>query len=129
MAGISPKLPLHRSNDDGYWGLTQTVSEALRQNLKNLILTIPGERVMMPEFGVGLARYLFENESSFVTDEIKAKIIEQVGIYMPGIILVDIEIIDSPEYRAAVGRNAISVKIYYRVEPLNIDDILDIVIE
>ena len=49
--GISPKLPLAVSAPDGY-RLTKTPAEAVKQNFKNLILTSPGERVMIPEFGV-----------------------------------------------------------------------------
>tara|TARA_R110000824_G_scaffold5118_3_gene23783 strand:- start:1925 stop:2293 length:369 start_codon:yes stop_codon:yes gene_type:complete len=122
MAGISPKLPLSRGNQDGYWRLNQTITEAIKQNFKNLLLTIPGERVMLPNFGVGLRTFLFENQGSFVTDEIKAKIIEQVEIYIPSIILLNIEFNET-------ARNAIGLRIFYRIEPLSYDDILDITIE
>lgn len=129
MSGISPKLPLAKSPEDGYWGLTKTVTEAIKQNLKNLILTIPGERVMMPNFGVGLHQYLFENQNSFVLEEVKARILEQTRIYMPSIIIEDIEGIDNPEQKMLNGQHGVAIKILYRIEPLNYDDILDIEIE
>ena len=53
MAGISPKLPISKNKEDGYT-LTKTYLESTQQNLKNLLLTVPGERMMDPDFGVGM---------------------------------------------------------------------------
>ena len=33
----------------------------IRQMIEQVIFTIPGERVMLPDFGVGLERLLFES--------------------------------------------------------------------
>lgn len=129
MSGISPKLPLAKSAEDGYWGLTKTVTEAIKQNLKNLILTIPGERVMMPNFGVGLHQYLFENQNAFVLEDVKARILEQTKIYMPSIIIEDIQTVDNPEQKILNGQHAVAIKVLYRIEPLSYNDILDIEIE
>ena len=60
MAGISPKLPLTRDRQDGF-ALNKTVLDSIKQNVKMVVLTSPGERVMDPAFGVGVRRYLFEN--------------------------------------------------------------------
>ena len=62
MSGIGPKLPLNQMTEGGF-DLTKTIAENVQQNLKNLILTNPGERIMNPDFGVGLRNYLFENAS------------------------------------------------------------------
>ena len=56
MNGISPKLPLLVDKQDGPYGLNKRLNQSIKQNFKNLILTSPGERVMIPEFGVGLKR-------------------------------------------------------------------------
>ena len=71
MAGISIKLPLSLDPDDGY-KLNKTLKEVARQNLKMLVLTAPGERIMIPEFGVGIRNYLFENMSSDVFSMIRS---------------------------------------------------------
>ena len=71
MAGISPKLPLVTDPADGPYLLTKTVAEATKQNLKNLILTQPGERVMDPFFGVGIRSFLFEQDSEYLHELIK----------------------------------------------------------
>ena len=51
MAGFAPKLPLTQDSGDGFT-LIKDFETMIRQNLKMLILTIPGERVMDPEYGV-----------------------------------------------------------------------------
>ena len=64
MAGLSPKLPMRRSFQDGYL-MNQTLKEVIQQNLKGLLLTSPGERVKDPLFGVGLRDFLFEQNIEF----------------------------------------------------------------
>ena len=58
MIGISPKLPLRVDSVDGFYALTKKITETLQQNLKMLVLTAPGERMMNPEFGVFLKMHL-----------------------------------------------------------------------
>ena len=86
MAGISVKLPLSRDPESGY-KLNKTLREVARQNLKMLVLTAPGERIMIPEFGVGLRNYLFENITSEVFHDIRQEIISQAQSYFPFIII------------------------------------------
>ncbi len=67
MPGLSPKLPLHIDQIDGY-ALTKDFKQVAAQNLKMVVMTNPGERIMIPEFGVGIKTYLFENATSGVFD-------------------------------------------------------------
>jgi len=80
--GLSPKLPLQKDPADGY-ALNKEYVDLVRQNLKMLLLTAPGERIMEPDFGVGLRNYLFENSSNLTYSEIESKIRSQVKFYMP----------------------------------------------
>ena len=59
MRGLSPKLPLTRNSETGY-SLNKTYRDMVKQNIKMLLLTAPGERIMDSNFGVGLKTYLFE---------------------------------------------------------------------
>ena len=72
MAGISPKLPLRRDSVDGY-DLIKNYVDMVRQNLKNLVLTNPGERMMDPSFGIGLRTYLFENNGPGLYGQIASR--------------------------------------------------------
>ena len=57
--GLSVALPLRIDPIDGAYGLNKKVSEVASQNLRMIILTSPGERIMYPEFGVGIRQFLF----------------------------------------------------------------------
>jgi len=72
--GISVKLPLIYDPSDGPYKLNKRMKEVVRQNFKNLVLTAPGERVMDPNFGVGLRNYLFEQISETLFTKISARI-------------------------------------------------------
>ena len=56
-ARIGVAFPL---NDANMTSGTQTTREQLKANFLNLLLTVPGERVNHPTYGVGLKSQLFE---------------------------------------------------------------------
>lgn len=58
-----------------------TTQEQAKSNLINVLLTEPGERVMEPNFGVGLKKLLFENQIK--EDEIEGRIKDQCAFYVP----------------------------------------------
>lgn len=122
MPGISPKLPLLKHPVDGF-SLNRTYNQAVKQNFKNLVLTSPGERIMDPDFGVGIRRYLFENFDDFTFDEIEEKIMEQVGLYMPYIELIDIQFQTPP---AEEYENYMNIIIEFNIQPTNSLAILDL---
>ena len=65
-----------------------------QQNLKMLVLTNPGERIMNPDFGVGISRYLFQQEGNFTSGAIQNRILSQVSKYLPYIEITNIEIFE-----------------------------------
>jgi phage baseplate assembly protein W len=119
--GISPKLPLTYDPTDGPYRLNKNLKEVVSQNYKNLILTMPGERVMIPEFGVGLYGYLHENVSGVIFDDLMDTIVEQTQTYMPMINLISVNFITSDEDPSMLF-NEVRVKIKYNILPLDLDD-------
>jgi len=128
MAGLSPKLPILRDSADGY-ALTKTYPEMVSQNLKNLLLTVPGERMMDPLFGVGLKRFLFEQHSIQVYATIHATLLDQVSRYMPFIDIFDVEFFgpeevwssargSGPPPAAEADLNTLQMKIHFTIVPL-----------
>ena len=111
--GISPKLPLLKDPDDGY-ALNKTYEDITMQNLKMIVLTSPGERIMEPEFGVGLRNFLFENLDERTYSQIRANIIKQTNKYMPFIAIDNIhigEVLEGPG--AQTISNSISISSLY----------------
>ena len=52
--GIAVALPLGVNDTDGAYILHKDLTSMAEQNLKMVILTNPGERIMVPEFGAGV---------------------------------------------------------------------------
>jgi len=95
----------------------------IKQNFKNLLLTSPGERVMMPNFGCGIRRYLFDFEENASFDDLSATVEDQVEAYMPFIEIEDISLDDAP----LVGKNSAHVMAFtitYSVPSLGLKDSL-----
>ena len=141
MSGLSPKLPVHRNNFDiGGYALTKTHIEVIQQNLKHLVLTNPGERIMDVNFGCGLKRYIFEQNSVSVYTQIAGTIQEQVRRYMPFVSITDIEIRSSThlwrlrgdfeelpsESIGDVGDNEINIRVLYSVAALRRTAVLSV---
>lgn len=119
MAGFGAKLPLSLDYMDGI-RLTKTLRETVRQNLKMLILTSPGERLMIPEYGVGIRNFLFEQNANQTKAHLTNRVIEQVETYMPFLSIEEISftpLIDNI--------NAIHIQIEYSTGNLSSRDVLE----
>jgi len=90
MSNYSPVLPLQLDPTNGFQN-NQTIIAVVMQNLKMLVLTSPGERVMDPNFGVGMRRFLFEQNNIEAHSQISVRIRRQVLDYMPFVEIVDIK--------------------------------------
>tara|TARA_Y100001938_G_scaffold133548_1_gene193043 strand:+ start:2457 stop:2876 length:420 start_codon:yes stop_codon:yes gene_type:complete len=118
MAGLSPKLPLQRDQVDGFYSLNKTHVELVKQNFKMLLLTSPGERIMDPNFGVGLRTFLFEQDAQILQDQIVSKINEQVKIYLPFIDVQEVNFHALSQGGLDFDPNTLSVVIKYEIIPL-----------
>jgi hypothetical protein len=119
---INLSLPITADDRDGFT-LNYSPKRALKQNFKTLILTNPGERVMEPNFGVGIKQYLFNNFSSDSRSLISSKIREQAAKYMPSISILDIQFAESSS-----DNNTLSMRITYSIPRLGSKDLLQITI-
>lgn len=122
--GLSPKLPLTKDPVDGY-ELNKDYIDLVKQNLKMLLLTAPGERVMYPDFGVGLRNFLFENNNQIVRSNIDSKIRQQVKSYMPFVEVIKVEF-NSLFDKSGSSDNGLNLDIRFRIVPLNLFTSLEI---
>lgn len=120
--GLSPQFPLSISEYGDFNNITE-VKELVKQNFKNLLLTIPGERIMIPDFGVGLQTYLFEfqNGPRGSIGKVESAIKQQVKKYLPYIEILGVQVENIDEEGLAV-----SLKIGYFIKPLSIVDEIQI---
>ena len=116
----APVVPMTPSDDVGF-EINETIQSILKQNFKMLVLTNPGERVMYPNFGVGIKQFLFERFGSDVTAKIKTKIKDQTALYLPPITILSIQFDNSKMDMYQLG-----IRIEYVVTTMNIRDTLDL---
>mgnify|MGYP003130673409 FL=1 len=91
MAGsIAVRNPPVRSDETGY-EMVRDYTTLTNQNLKSLILTVPGEHTMNMEYGVGLRNFLFEMIHPSVFDSFKTELLRQQRIYIPYITIKNVE--------------------------------------
>ena len=131
MSGISPKLPLYTDPVDGI-ALNKTLKQMTRQNLKMIILTSPGERIMHPKFGVGLRRYLFMNNTQSTLSDMSRKIEQQVRTYLPSVRIRSIKFLSEngdeirSSFESSSSSNYVKLVIDYEIPSAFVSDTLDI---
>ena len=116
---LTPQLPLNESGELEYEHIREYRS-LIQQNFKNLILTIPGERTMDPDFGVGIQRYLFETSVGIASSEIKTQVSLKLSKYMPFVNLNNV-LVEEGEEEATLR-----VRIFYSVPTLAIDEYINL---
>lgn len=104
----APKLPIQTDSNGDFIKIDDALVN-VKQKLKTLILTNPGEKLMDPEFGVGIRKYLFESTSGIINysytndvltsiqkqdldENIKNSIYTQVAKYTDDIKIYDIQV-------------------------------------
>ncbi|CAQ84197.1 MULTISPECIES: GPW/gp25 family protein [Photorhabdus] len=99
-------------------------AENVRQSMKILFLTEPGERIMREDYGCGLNDYMFENISDELLSEIQTRIEERVLRYEPRAEITDIQVTqktDSP--------NTLHIQVTYALRGSQISQQLEGVLE
>ena len=87
---IGLSLPLDHG-DQGFFDKTRTTLQQTRSNIKNLLLTIKGERLGNPTFGSDLMEVLFEQDDGSLGDRIEETIRASVSEWLPYVNIKKIE--------------------------------------
>ena len=93
---ITRKLPFNKGRS-GLFQQSQTTLEQAGSNIKNLLLTAKGERVMQPNFGSRLRELLFEQYTEDLSSRIQEEIQEAISTWLPYINIASVNIIQSDE--------------------------------
>lgn len=119
---IGVTLPFNKEN--GIFNQSYTDREQVISNLKNLLLTRKGERIMQPEFGTDLQYYLFEQ----ITDELEfqEKLIGEIRsaltFWMPYVSIQDVNVNTNPvqDTRIAEPNHAVVITLNLFISGTNI---------
>ncbi len=128
IKALSPKLPVVYDITKNGYAMNLTFIELIKQNIKMILLTSPGERIMYPDFGVGLKRFLFQPNIIQVHSDIISRIYSQLSKYLPSIIVRNVNILTndtSPE----LPREYIKIEINYHISPLTVDSNINIIFD
>ena len=119
---LSVSLPVDKNltnpSADGYQ-MIRGYGNLVKQNFKNLMLTSPGEKIMDPKFGVGLRRFLFEQDTLASRNSVKGRIYAQVKRYLPYISIRKVELSEMKD------DNKLSIYISYFINPLNMQAVFN----
>ena len=123
---IAVRYPLSLAPVDGYTSI-KSYRQLATQNLKMLVLTCPGERIMDPMFGVGLRNFLFEMNDVTTQGNIESRIINQVRMYLPylEILRIDFDTKEN-EFQDDFTSNYLHLAIHFRIKPLDVYEVLDV---
>jgi len=66
--------------------------EAVKESLKNLLLTDRGERLFQPEVGSDIRATLFENNTPATLTILKEQVIDTINTYEPRVTLIDVAV-------------------------------------
>jgi len=102
--------------------------ELIVQNLKMLVLTNPGERIMEPDFGVGLKRFLFEQNIEETHGAINVRIKRQTEKYIPSIEITKIDFFTS-ENTQGLSDNYLHIVVSFYIKPLELNSKLDLLFD
>ena len=79
---IGVSLPLEYGSQ-GFFNKTRTTLQQTRSNIRNLLLTIKGERLGNPTFGSDLMRVVFDPDAGDIESRIEETIRASISEWMP----------------------------------------------
>jgi len=94
----------------GVFHSTYTTTDQVKANIKNLVLTNPGERLYHPTFGIGVQGLLFENITPGVVTQVKDAINTQIKKWLPYVSVKDVDINTD-----RIDMNELRIKLDYTV--------------
>tara|TARA_R100001509_G_C4880387_1_gene219969 strand:+ start:2198 stop:2599 length:402 start_codon:yes stop_codon:yes gene_type:complete len=112
MPLYGPSWPLKSGERDTY-ELYDDIKQQISFYLRNLLLTSPGENISDPSYGVGLRRFLFENNLESTRSLISSRITSQISRYLPYVDVEEVIVDATPE---EIDSNTLNIKVVYRLQ-------------
>ncbi|HAG81450.1 MAG TPA: hypothetical protein DCL61_09810 [Cyanobacteria bacterium UBA12227] len=108
MANNKHLLFPFRINSNGQTAQVPSLESHIRDELIQLILTNPGERVFLPEFGGGVRRLIFENASETTAGVTKARVTQAISRWLGHRVTLE-------DLQVTVENSTLNVQIQYRI--------------
>ena len=72
---------------------------AIKNSFLNLFLTIPGQKILNPFFGLNLVQYLFEPCDEDMANLIGNEIVNGISTFEPRVSLIKVTVVAQPDYQ------------------------------
>lgn len=108
--GIGLTLPL--SFGDNTFNQSFLTKDQVKSNIKNLLLTKRGERILQPEFGSNLQELLFEQNVDDLENRIEDTITDTLEQWLPYVTAEEIDIESTDSLK---DTNTLKVSIKFRI--------------
>ena len=96
---------------------------AIKQSIRNLILTVPGEKPFQPSIGSRVSELLFEPLDNFTSDAVRQEVINTIQQYEPRVTLTSVDI------NNRFSENAFDVVIEYKIVGLPTVETIEFVLK
>ena len=128
MSNKNFKFPLTLDTSQGYFALTQTTLENLKQNIAILFATDVGERVVNNQIGSRFRRILFDPNSQQNIQSICSNEVNRIfSIFFPQLQILNLNVNYLDDTTQA--QNAVEIKITYAFKNLDtVQDSLTVVV-
>jgi phage baseplate assembly protein W len=111
---IGIEMPFRKSNGaEGWFESSSTTIEAVKNNIRLLVGTEKGERLMQPNLGLGLRRFLFEQFTDETRVSIENDIVDTFAKWLPFVQVRDLKI--SMDENTSVGKNKITISVIFNI--------------
>ena len=102
---MTVKFPLVKSGKNiGFETLTEEeLTEVVKFNIKNIILTNPGEKTWDSDFGAGAMGFLFEQATQSLLLDLRTRIVTQLRLYAPYVNLLKLNVSYNDEHTLLIS--------------------------
>ena len=90
--------------------------DAIKNSIRNIFTTKPGQKLLTPDFGSSLEKYLFESVSDGLARVIGNQILDQITTYEPRVEVTNIRVAPQPDlnqYNIEVAYTFLELKTEY----------------
>lgn len=92
-----------------FFKVNYTTSDQIKTNIRNLLLTNKGERVMIPAYGCDLKKTLFEQGANAI-DKIQFVVSEALKKWLPEVNVQNLDV-----FQSALDEHVIMIKLFYNL--------------
>jgi phage baseplate assembly protein W len=72
------------------WFVVKTGNDLIYESMTRILLTNPGQRVMLPTFGVGINQQVFALVTPDILQDLAVNIHSQLATYEPRVVVLDV---------------------------------------